>query len=130
MAMAAGEVKGIMIELKPYDAPEAFGAVYQDAVKFPSYPKTAETIRRRAVGRLGAGQISPGPLTSVFCIELAGLTRNRKSLALASTQGQLGLSGVSRNFRRIFGPMGRSEKKRRFCPRANAQMKGPPAVGR
>ena len=59
-----------------------------------------------AGNRLGRGCSFPDAPTAGIRAEGATLTHNRKAEALASNQGQPDQTGVSRQMRRLFGPLG------------------------
>ena len=96
-------------------APDALDSAIQGVVRLPQFKRAAQMLdeflarfhllRRDAEPQMQLGRGPPRPAL-VICSTTASPPRPEKSLAKASVQGNLGLSAVPRQMRRLFGPRG------------------------
>ena len=104
-----------IIELLPgYHAPDDAGSVYRKAVCFlqpkpaartmDGYLALSDLLRRRAESKMQIGEALPEVFASAPRMRNASISRLEKSLALAIAQGNLEISAVARQLRRLSGP--------------------------
>ena len=87
-----------------------------DVVRFLHLKKATQTmdahrakfdlLRRKAGSRRQPGGTFPEDSVAVLCLENASLSRQAKTLVLASTRGHLGIVEIAQQARRLFGPIG------------------------
>ena len=102
--------------LRNYFAPAAAGPINQEVVRFTQYRQTDHTIgkyiaeldmlRPNADSEIGGAVGFPEHVISSLRLQNAGLSRQEKSLALASSQKSLTFMGVAASMRRLFGSRG------------------------
>ena len=63
-----------------------------------------DALCRKAESKMPMGGEIPGGSVSILRMQNAALSRQEKSLELASVQGGLGSSGVAKQMGRLFGP--------------------------
>ena len=68
-------------------------------------------LRRMAESKMQMGGGVPETFAWARCAQDPALTRSEKSLALAGAQGNLGISAVARQMRRLFGPRGGAARR-------------------
>ena len=99
-----------------YFAPGASVAAHQDVAALLHFRKTTQEMGeylvkfdlplRQAGGRTEPGGTSLQALGASLCLQNAGRPRHEKPLISASRHGHLEISVISRQMRRLFGPMG------------------------
>ena len=114
--MGCDEVKKFLERRRDYFAPEAANSVYPEVPRFTQFGCTAPTtneylapidlLRRKAGSKMQTGGASPQLFASAPCARNASNPRSEKWLALASVQGNLGISAVAQQMRRLFGRHG------------------------
>ena len=70
-----------------------------------------ETLRQKAEARVAMGSGFPGEFVSVLCMQNAALSKNGKTLALASLGNTLAFPQVSVQMRRLLGHCGYASRQ-------------------
>ena len=100
--------------LRERSAPDAMDSIFQDMAKFTYFKRTGQNmdtylmefdmLRQKAEARMLMGSGSPDEFAPVLFVQNAALTKNEKTLALASSGNTLAFESVSAQMRRLFGP--------------------------
>ena len=102
-------------------APDAIDSILQDMIKFLYFKRTEQTMdtyimefeisRGKAEPPVLMGSRFPDALVSVLCMQNAALSKNEKTMALASLGNTLAFPLVSARMRRLFGPCGYASRQ-------------------
>ena len=97
-------------------APDAIDSIFQDMVTFVYFERAGQNMatyimefemqREKAESRMLAGSGFPGAFVSALCTQNAALSKNGKTMALASLGNTLASPQASAQMRRLFGPCG------------------------
>ena len=111
-----GGVARILLISREEFAPDAYDCIFQDMVQFlyfkragqnmDTYPEEFDMLRKKAAARMLMGSGLPGGFVPSAGMRNAALTKNEKTLVLASLQDTLAFPEVSAQMRRVFGPRG------------------------
>ena len=102
-------------------APDAIDSIFQDLVKFMNFKRTKrkmdtyimefEMLRAKAASRTLMGSGFPDAFVSVSRMQIAALSKNEKTIALASLGNTLACPQASAQMRRLFGPRGYASRQ-------------------
>ena len=97
-------------------APDAIDSTFQEIAKLMLFKRTGQamgtylmefdTLRRKAEARVLMESGFPEEFVSAFCAQNATLSKNEKTLVLASLRNTLAFPEVSAQMRRLSGPRG------------------------
>ena len=106
-------------------APNSIGSISQDVVKFMYFKRTAQTIdtcimeferlRQKAEARMLMGFGLPDEFASILRMQNAGLSKNEKTMVLASLRNTAASPNASPQVRRVFGPCGYASRQDVFA---------------
>ena len=99
--------------LRSYLAPGPADAIRHQVTRFTNCRRSAQSVgeyiaeydllRRKAESKMEVGAGSPGQLSSILCVNNAGLSRHEQSLVMASCRKSLTSEDALANMRRLFG---------------------------